>query len=284
MSPRPRLCLGAARVGGTGLGESETLRLLDVARGGDVDLVDTAPLGDGERILGRSWPFPSPFACIVRTLPAADGVDRVEARARRSLERLGVARGYALVATDAADLAGAEGRSLWARLEKLRDEGLFPRIGFRCRGGEDVSLIARRLRPDIVQVSCSLLDQRASHDGLLAQLGDLGTEVHLRAPFAGGLLFRERERLPAALAEAGPRLSRIRRALAEAGADPLQAALDYARSRIQADVVVVGVGSAAELRAVLAAWSAPGPKLDWAGLAFDDPGALDPSLWARSAA
>ena len=85
----------------------ESLRfLLQTAADSGVVRVATRPEGDGERWLGQSWPFPSPFQVSVRTVPVSDGVDRVEARARRSLERLGLPRGDALLISSASDLAG----------------------------------------------------------------------------------------------------------------------------------------------------------------------------------
>src|SRR5690606_21901414 len=77
-----------------------------------IGLVGPRPEGDVERLLGQAWPFPSPFRVTVRTVPLADGLDRVEARARRSLERMGLPRGDAVLVQNAADLAGAEGRAL----------------------------------------------------------------------------------------------------------------------------------------------------------------------------
>ena len=98
--------------------------LLQTAGDAGVGLVATRPEGDVERLLGQAWPFPSPFRVTARTVPLADGLDRVEARARRSLERMGLPRGDAVLVQNAADLAGAEGRALWDRLEALKARGL----------------------------------------------------------------------------------------------------------------------------------------------------------------
>lgn len=263
--------------------EEEVRLVLDTAAANQIGLVDTAPAyGDSERILGQSWPFPSPFRVVTKTLPVSEGLDRVETRARRSLERMGLSRGHALLIHSAEDLLGSEGQALWDRLQRLKAEGIFQKIGVSCYGSDEPVLLARRYRPDLIQLPCSLLDQRPSRDGTLRALADLGVEIHLRSIFLQGLLFLDRDRLPPALADAGPRLSRIRRALAEAGADPLQAALAYAQSRPEVAAVIVGVTSAAELRAILAASNAPIPDLDWAALALDHPLALDPRRWTEA--
>ena len=60
------------------------------------------------------------------------------------------------------------------------------------------------------------------------------------------------------------------------------AALGFALSRPEATTVLVGVTSAAEMSAVVAAASHPPPDLDWDGMALDDPNALDPGQWAAA--
>lgn len=243
--------------------------LLQTAADSGVTLVATKPDGDGERWLGQAWPFPSPFQVTVRTVPISDGVDRVEARARRSLERLGLPRGDTLLISNAADLAGAEGRALWDRLCGLKDRGLFRRIGF-CASIEDgPALLARRFQPDVIQLPCNLLDQRAQHTGVLSELASLDVTVHASSVFADGLLFISGDTLPAEMACHAPALSRIRRRLAEARTDPMQATLAYALGLPEVSAVVASVASAAELRAVVAAAHAPPPALDWAALQLE---------------
>ena len=267
------------------LGEAEVGAILETAAAARLTLVDTAAgYGDAERLLGLSWPFPTPFRVATKTMGLTDGLDRLEARARRSLELMGLPRAHALLVDNADDLLGPDGRGLWTRLEKLKGEGLFQKIGVSVADCDEAAPLARRFKPDLIQLPCSLLDQRAERTGALGSLADLGVEVHLRSVFLKGLLFLPREELPPALADAGALLLRIRRMLAEAGADPLQAALAFAQTRAEASAVIVGVGSAAELRALIAASHAPVPDLDWSAFALDHDLALDPRRWLSSAA
>lgn len=248
----------------------ESLRLLlQTAADSGITRVATKPDGDGERWLGQAWPFPSPFQVSVRTVSVSDGVDRVEARARRSLERLGLPRGDLLLVSSAADLAGAEGRALWDRLLALKDRGLYRRIGFCATVEDGPSLLARRFQPDVVQLKCNLLDQRAQHSGILAELAALGVDIHAASVFADGLLFMSGEALPLEMHRHAPTLSRIRRRLAEARVDPMQATLAYAMGLPEVSAVVASIASAAELRAVIAAAHAQTPALDWASMQLE---------------
>jgi D-threo-aldose 1-dehydrogenase len=247
--------------------------MLQTAADAGVGLVATRPDGDAERLLGQAWPFPSPFKVTVRTVPLSDGLDRVEARARRSLERLGLPRGEALLLSSAADLAGTEGRALWDRLLALKDRGLFRRIGFCATVEDGPALLARRFQPDVVQIPCNILDQRALQTGVLDDLAGQGVGIHLASVFAGGLLFASRETLPPQFVEHGVALSRARRRLAEARLDPMQAALTFALGLPQIETVVASVASAAELRAIIAASHGARPDIDWDALAIEEPAA-----------
>ncbi|HWE46473.1 MAG TPA: aldo/keto reductase [Caulobacteraceae bacterium] len=263
--------------------ESTLSAVLEAAAASGVADIDTQP-GDGdvERTLGCCWPFPSPFQVTIKTLSLeGQSVERVEARARRSLDLMGLARGYAVLVQHPADLLGRDGHALWTRLQALKAEGVVQKVGVVMTMEDAPVHLARRFRPDLIQINGSILDQRPDRSGVLHAFEDLGCELWLRSVFLNGLLFMPREDLPPALADAGPRLSRIRRMLAEAGADPMQAALAYARSRPEVSAAVIDVRSAAELKALAAAASQPQPSLDWPQFALDDPTALDPQRWAR---
>lgn len=281
MVTEPERAPGAFMAAPSGAREEAMRFLLQTGADAGVKLVATKPEGDAERLLGQAWPFPSPFQVTVRTVPLADGLDRVEARARRSLERMGLPRGEALLVSSAADLAGAEGRALWDRLQTLKQRGLFRRIGFCATIEDGPVLLARRLEPDVVQIGCSLLDQRAAQDGVLDQLAALGVSIHLSSVFANGLLFAGGEDLPPHMVGHAQGLSRTRRRLAEMRCDPMQAALGYALSLEGAAMIVASVASAAELRAILAAAHAPCPNLDWRALALDAPAAFAADARAR---
>jgi len=176
---------------------------------------------------------------------------------------------------DGGRLLAADGDALWAAALAACETGVCGAVGIAVEPGGDALGLTRRFKPKLVQVSLGLLDQRLILSGALAKIAALGAEVHVRTSLLHGLLFLPREGLPPALAEAGPQVSRVRRQIAEAGADPLQAALAFALDRPEAARVIVEAGSAGEVRALLAAAAAPSPTLDWPAMALDHPAALD---------
>jgi aryl-alcohol dehydrogenase-like predicted oxidoreductase len=283
-----KLGFGAAqfRLGGSQIArgrspEAEVGEILSIAARSGLTVFDTSVGATyAEEVIGQQLPRPCRFRVVIKTARADRGADYVEAEARATLRRLDLPRAEAVVVQSAGDLFGPHGDDVWARLLKLRDEGLFELVGVSVFASDDPVGIVKRFKPDIVQAPASLLDQRLLVDGTLATIAEWGVEVQLRSIFLQGLLFLPPDRIPGPLKGAASRLSRARRMIAEGRSDPLQAALGFALSRTEASSVIVGVASAAELQAIIAAALSPPPDLDWTEMALDDAAALDTDRWA----
>ncbi|MBA2587614.1 MAG: aldo/keto reductase [Alphaproteobacteria bacterium] len=247
--------------------------LARAARAG-VGLLDTAAnYGEAEQVLAQA--DTSAFRIVTKTISMKQGVPAVIARARQSVAALG--RVDLLLVHAVSDLLGTDGEALWLALRGLKDEGAVGGIGISAYVADDPAALARRFRPDAMQVPFSLLDQRLLRDGSLARLKELGVEVHARSIFLQGLLFLENP--PENLRAAAPLLKDARDWIAAAGSTPLAAALGFVLSCPQVDVAVTGVTSLKELEEILAAAAAPLPALDWSGFALSDARVLTPSLW-----
>jgi aryl-alcohol dehydrogenase-like predicted oxidoreductase len=283
-----KLGLAAAQFGLDGMSASPRARspemeardILNIAARARLSVLDVSGnYGRAEQVLGDLIPRPVPFRVTLAAARADRGPDFVEAEVLASLRRLGLERADAIIVSSPAELFGPHGAAVWDRLARLRDQGLFAKIGVAAHASDDPVGVARRFKPDILQAPASLLDQRLLADGSLQRIAGMGIEVQLRSIFLNGLLFLPPDRVPAQLKGASGRLSKVRRMIAEGRSDPLQAALGFALSRVEASAVLVGVTSAAELSAVVAAASSPPPDLDWDDMAIDDPVALDPRRW-----
>ncbi len=280
MSNASRLGLGAALFGPRRdslddrkrLSQAEAFATVALAADAGARLVDTAAEWDGsEEGLGSVLPSNPDFRVVTKTAPLSEGIEAVERRARASLKNLGRTRAHAVLVQRAADLRGPDGPALWNRLRRLKDEGLYEKIGIAACVCDDPLGLARRFKPDLMQLPASLLDQRLIMNGALGEIAGLGVEIHLRSIFLRGLMFQPGHDLPQGLSAMAPNVSRARRTLAETGIDPLQAALGFALGRPEASAVIVGISGPAELRAILAAAAAPTPEIDWPSLAWDTP-------------
>lgn len=255
--------------------EREAVEALQIAARTGLKILDAqVQFPRAETLIGNLMPRPNPFRTLVRCVRPDRGPDHVEDELRQCLRRLRLDKADTVMVQSAGDLFSSHGPAMWDRLKKLRDEGLFQGVGVSVFASDDPVGLARRFKPDVLQAPVSLLDQRLIVSGALAEIAGLGVEVHLRSIFLQGLLFLPPDRMPVALrGQAGP-LSRVRRLIAEGRSDPLQAALWFALSRPEAHHVIVGVASAAELQAVIAAAASAPPDLDWDEMALEHPEAL----------
>ncbi len=246
--------------------------LADAAKAG-IRLLDTAAnYGTAEAVLAQL--DTSAFQIVSKTVGLRQGLNAVIARARQSAATLNA---DTLLVHAAADLLSPDGDALWAALQRLRNEGVFRKIGISVYVADDPAALAARFRPDVMQLPFSLLDQRLLADSTLARLADLGVEIHARSLFLQGLLFLEA--LPEKLRHAGPHLANVRNQLRNAGTTPLAAALGFVLSRPEIAFGLAGVTTAAELDEIIVAAGKPLPDLDWAAFALDDEVTLTPSLW-----
>ena len=255
--------------------EAEARDILSIAGRSGLSVLDVAGRSaSADSHLRGALPQPNPFHMTLTAIRPDRGPELVESELRAQMLRLGVERVDTLLAPSATDLFSPLGPQLWDRLKALKDQGLCRRIGVPVYASDDPVGVARRFKPDLVQAPASLLDQRLLLDGTLAQIAGMGVEVHLRSIFLNGVLFLPPDRAPSHLKAAAGRISRARRLIAEGKSDPLQAALGFALTRPEASAVIVGVTSAAEMTAVIAAAMSPPPDLDWDEMALDDPDAI----------
>ncbi len=255
--------------------EREAADALQIAARAGLGVLDAqVQFGRAETLIGNLMPRPSPFRVILRAVRPDRGPDYVEDELRQALRRLRLDKIDTVMVQSAGDLFSPQGPAMWERLKKLREEGVVERVGVSVFASDEPVGLTRRFKPDVIQAPVSLLDQRLIVSGALAEIAGLGVEVHLRSIFLQGLLFLPPDRMPLALrGQSGP-LSRVRRLIAEGRSDPLQAALWFALSRPEAHHVIVGVASAAELQAVIAAAASAPPDLDWDEMALEHPEAL----------
>jgi aryl-alcohol dehydrogenase-like predicted oxidoreductase len=252
---------------------AEVAAIIAMARGASIALLDTAAgYGEAEAVLSAA--DTNGFRIVTKTIAIGNGVEAVIARARRSAEILGHAD--TLLVHAAGDLKTADGPRLWKALQGLRDEGVFRRIGISAYVADDPVALAKKFRPDVMQIPFSLLDQRLVQSGALAALKDMGVEIHARSLFLQGLLFLPPERLPEKLRPAAPALARVQQLIAGSGATALSAALSFALSHKEIDHALVGVTAASELHEIIAA---PMVTLDWRACALSDELVLTPSRW-----
>lgn len=253
----------------------EAAAVLERAAAAGITVLDTAAnYGEAENVLAGL--DTAPFRIVTKTASSRDGPEAVVIRARAS--KAALPQADTLLVHAAADLSDA---ALWPALQRLKQDGVFRRIGISTYFADDPVALAARFRPDVMQLPFSLLDQRLLKDGSLARLKNMGVEIHARSLFLQGLMLMAPESLPAHLRGAQPHLTALRSRLAQAGTTPLAAALGFVLSHPEIAIALVGVTARNELDEVLFAAAHPLPEMDWSACAMEDERILTPSLWNR---
>ncbi|MDX5298266.1 MAG: aldo/keto reductase [Gammaproteobacteria bacterium] len=271
--------------GGHRVPEADVRHILAHASAAGVDTLDTAAAyGDSETVLGHCLTEHPAFRIVTKIPPLTDqDVSACDLRDRlnRSLERLQVARVYALMMHRAMDLLGEQGDQLYRQLVELRDAGFVERIGVSVYGPDDLDALLARYPMDIVQVPFNVLDQRMLQGDLIPRLQAAGTEIHTRSCFLQGLLLMPGHRIPAYFAPWHSLLEACRHWVEISGASAQSAHLHFALQQPWVDRVVVGVDNAAQFEALLQAAATPLTLHSATHLASEALDLINPARWQR---
>lgn len=249
--------------------------VLDTARAGGIDLLDTAELyGTAETVLGEAGI--AGFGVVSKLGPidgaAEDLTETLAARFAAILGRLGTERLHGLLLHRTEVLLGPDGDRVWAAMEALTGTGL---LGVSTYTPEETEALIERYPLGLVQLPLAPIDRR--WDGTLARLRARHVEVHTRSALLQGLLAMPAAARPPHFARWQGLLDGWDAWVRDRGLSPAAAALGLVRARNDIDRVVVGVETAAQLDELLAAPPLEDDLPD--ALTTDDPALLNPALW-----
>lgn len=255
------------------LSDDAVLAVVRAATEHGVHRLDTAPgYGDAQDRVGRLAP-----GFGVQTKVPTRGAIAVQIRAslEASLAELRRSSVDAVLVHDWASVEPDSRRRVATEVEALRADGLASTVGISAYDEADVaSALAVFGTLDLVQMPVSVLDQRLVGSDVVATVRERGGRIQARSVFLQGAALADPTH---AMFGDHPDVTRLR----EEG-DPLGLCLGFIQALGWIDEVVLAVTSAAELEAVVAAWSDPLHRVDWTGLQSVDPWLLDPRRWTAS--
>ena len=257
--------------------------ILDVARNVGVTTLDTAiSYGESEQVLGRQGL--RGFSVVTKLpgmpLGCSDVAGWVESELQGSLVRLGVDGVDSLLLHRPGQLLEPLGPVLYRALLSEREKGRVRRIGVSVYDPEELDILCRRYKFDLVQAPFSILDKRMLTSGWLDRLQQNGTALHVRSVFMQGLLLMVKGDRPEKFARWDPQWDIWEQWLAETGQTPLQACLRYSLSLQQIERVVVGVDSLTQWESILQAAGGACPPIPQ-DLGCCDVKLLNPALWSH---
>lgn len=217
--------------------------ILSVAEEAGINQLDTAlAYGNAEERLGL---FADNRFQIITKFPAVPSQEELENTLQQSLTRLKTNSVYGYLAHNADILI--ENPSLWETLKQAKKEGEIKKIGFSLYHPEQLEkLLTLNIVPDLVQLPYSILDRK--FESKLAELKQLGTEIHVRSVFLQGLYFMNPNQLPEKLKPLTAALTELHAVCAENHVAVGDVALNYVIANPNIDKIVMGVETAAQLK------------------------------------
>jgi aryl-alcohol dehydrogenase-like predicted oxidoreductase len=249
---------------------SEARAILDVARAGGMNTLDTAiAYGESENVLGTQgvseWNVVTKLPELPQDVQTPAHVrEWVQKQTRDSLKRLQLSKVHAILLHRPDQILGSRGPALLGALSDLKTDGIAKKVGVSIYHPQELEAITQVFQPDLVQVPLNILDTRLVTSGWAARLKSSGAEIHLRSAFLQGLLLMPEGSRPAKFARWNPLWKQWHGWLQEHQLTPLQACLRYSLSVKEADQVIVGVDTAGQLKQILEAAQGPLPaKPTW---------------------
>jgi aryl-alcohol dehydrogenase-like predicted oxidoreductase len=245
----------------------------------DIGLLDTAAdYGSCESMLGNMGV--GNFS-VVSKLPAIpdsinDATDWVKLCLASSRERLRLDNLYGVLLHRPLELLGSRGQAIYEGLLAEKAAGHVDKIGISVYNPEELALITREFKVDIVQLPCNVLDQRFLDTGWLARLQDEGVEVHARSAFLQGLLLMQT--WPDYFSRWHDRFRDWHKALSELGLDPVEACLAFLKSNQAIDRIIVGAVSLAQIEHIVDCFQRA-KTCCLPDISSQEEALLNPSLW-----
>ena len=152
--------------------QAEIAEIITTGARAGVRMLDAAVAFDGaESVIGAS-PSLHEYRLLVRAARGEKGPEHVEREARASLSRLGVAAAEAIIVQNAGELFSRSGPDLWDKLQDLKAQGLFAKIGVVALASDDPLGIEARIVLMRGEVGVAGGDDLAHHSlGRFAEAG-----------------------------------------------------------------------------------------------------------------
>lgn len=229
----------------------EAMLILDDAKRAGIDTLDTAKAyGSSMELIGRYHRDSGFMFRVISKFHAGNA--ELEREIKNELSLLAIKHFEAYLFHSFQDFDAVSPATVKTIL-CLKQEGLIRKVGVSVYGNDQFEKAIHSSMADIIQLPYNLLDNDAQRGTLIKTAKSKGKELHVRSVFLQGLFFMEEERIPEKIRALKPYLKQIKE-LAEAERLTLQElALGYVLRNKAIDKVLIGVESAAQLKANLQA-------------------------------
>jgi aryl-alcohol dehydrogenase-like predicted oxidoreductase len=232
----------------------ETKCVIELARKYGIDTLDTAiAYGNSEEVLGEigvdDWN-------VITKIPNAQlGIDNIDfwlkQQLKRSINRLGVERLYAVMLHSTSVLSSDYGSKYWNALKELKQQGFIKKIGYSIYNPNELDNHYNNFHPDIVQAPFNVIDNRLEASGWLQRMSEDSVEIHARSIFLQGLLLMSCEQRPVYFKKWDNLWHKWHTWLEKEKITALEAALWFVLKDERITTMVIGVDNTEQLREIM---------------------------------
>jgi aryl-alcohol dehydrogenase-like predicted oxidoreductase len=284
-----KLALGTVQFGMTyGIGNQagqvtrpEAKAMMQFASTNGIDTLDTAiAYGESETCLGEAGTRGFKLVTKLPALPdnCSDVRTWVRQQFEASLSRMNVTAVYSFLLHQSVQLLGTNGTALYHALQELKANGQVQKVGVSIYSPNELALLPKRYRFDLVQAPFNLVDKRLYITGWMQRLKDEGIEVHTRSAFLQGLLLMAQSDIPTKFSPWSSLWYRWHRWLADNNISAVKACLAFPLSFPEIDRVIVGSDSLDQLSQIISAVNSQ-PISDLPDLQCEDENLINPANW-----
>lgn len=289
MSLTKKLILGTAQFGqnygitnATGkVPKAEIKSIFRNARSNQIHTLDTASsYGDSEPLLGNIGV--SDFDVITKLPSLGSGTydcyEVYKKSIESSLKDLKMSHIDTVLLHRPEELMSSYGDAIFDALCKLRDRGLFDRIGISIYSPELLDDIYPKYFFDVIQAPLNVFDRRIISSGWLSRLSEMGVSVIARSVFLQGILLSKVNDLPSYFSQWHPHFNQWIEFYQESGLSALEASLQFILQVPEIDKIIVGVESEHQLNEIVKATNNP-VIIQSNDLETSDLGLISPVHW-----
>lgn len=260
----------------------EVSKIINFARLNQITTLDTASdYGTSQTVLGKNGV--ADFKIISKiSLPSKHDQDIrkwVQNVFQNALNQLQVNKLYGFLLHRPEILLGSDSEVIFDSLMELKIKGLVDKIGISVYSTDELDLIFRRFKFDLVQAPFNILDRTLYTSGWMDKLSGLGVEIHVRSAFLQGLLLFSAEERPKKFDRWNSLWSSWHKFLEVESISPLEACLLFLKSYEKLDKIIVGVENQNQLAMILKAYLNSKKLVFPTELYATDKDLIHPSRW-----
>ncbi len=166
---------------------------------------------------------------------------------------------------------------LWTALKNIKEEGYVKNIGYSLYNVQELNVLFLKYKPDIVQIPCSIFDQRFLNSGWIQKLYDENVLIFIRSIFLQGLLLLPSHKLPNHFLRWKPLWIKFDNWLFNNNLSALEACLNFYLNDKRIFKIIVGIENSTQLKEILEIKQVDIDYPKW--MNNNDPKLLNPSLW-----